>query len=105
MRGSLGRRQDPASCIPPLVSEGETFATPWASPLAPVSSCLSCNGLYFLLPHTLPLFLSFSPCCLPFFFAFYFPIIMRDICLQAAREISSAPAKLPLLLSPISSAL
>lgn len=64
-----------------------------------MSSCLCCNALYllastYLLPSPSP----FSQLSAFIFFPFFFPIIMRDICLQTASEVSSAPAYPSLLL-------
>ena len=106
VRGSLGCGQDPASRIPPLMSEGETFAR-LGLPSGPSELMSELQWPIFPSAHTpspLPLLFSLlSAFFFFFFFCLFFPIIMRDICLQTASEISSAPAQLPLLLSLISS--
>lgn len=103
VRGSWGSGQDPASHIPPLVSDGETFAR-LGLPSGPSELMSELQWPIFPSAHTpapLPLLFSLLSAFF-FFFCLFFPIIMRDICLQTASEISSAPAQLPLLLSPIS---
>lgn len=77
MRGSLGRRQDPASCIPPLVSEGETFAR-LRLPSGPSELMSELQWPIFPSSHTpspLPLLFSLLSAFFFFFFAFSFLLL------------------------------
>lgn len=96
LRGPFVALVGSASSTCPTASEGRPRPTV-GFPLAPVSSCVCRGALYFLVPTCPPLPPSpFLPAvCL--FVSSFFPI-MRDICLQTALEISSAPT--PLALRP-----